>query len=910
MKKVFIFFFFSFFFPALAATPDYEIVETASPTHFSNGDTITYTLVAINNTSSPQGFTIVDSVPAGLNVFSVTGVAPLPNPVCNPFTPSLSTPFDGGGSLTLGTSANPIMIPANSRVSILLKMTVDVQATNGLLQTLTNTATLYLLDGTAASSVGEQGTACAGTDLSLQISDSNGNPPTGNDSTFPNRAWNDGTIVANNGEIFHWNGVTWTQVASPTSNNLLGVDSCVDASGNTLEVAVGNDGTILENENNDGYKQLANNPYFNDGPGQYYDDYHMAIYNNGRLLTEYINSTTQDPNTGLPPPCAPVAPPMNGTDPQLNMQIMSYECTNSQDVQFKVKITNEGTTPINLSTLALSVRMWFNQTAPVNAQWTGNLYPVDTTGNEHPPINPSNLNVWYAATPLSSSCAPDPTHVASQQVNLPLNGLSGTLPPGWSLEELQFKVSVAPTNWIRPITDYSQCNSNNEVDFTSVKLVGCQGAYITTSNGEVLYCSDVHNAYTLENGSCYRVIKGGSVCPSDTTPLNTVEVVDNTWLLIGGQNGLFERSNFPTSTSSTCAIFSPVSASPPPTGCINDIKEADSGQVYAVGCNGQAYDTSNTGPFTLSNPPVFQSMGLNIPSSETLNTVDSTDTSHVVIGGNNGMVYYYDGNGTKSLTSSSGLVNNKSIEYLIGPDGLVDGAFILCGCPGIYTFICITPVPTPRFIPTVTFTPTPTQTPILVTSTYTPGSGTPINGTVVWTITPTDTPTITPTGFVGNGTPGPGTPGTGTPGFGNATWTSSPTDTLTFIPTGIGGNGHTRSGHAWIWHRNFNDHPERYVHGYLIWWGRQRHPRYPNTRWRGEWKRYSHRNRYAHFCSNRDRDTFHFRGNQHPDGHGFASYQLESHYLLGGEFQYLPHSGSGRPWHGYPTDSITHDCDH
>lgn len=170
--------------PAFAATPDYLIVETASPTHFSNGDTITFELVAFNNTTAAQDFTIVDDVPAGLIVTSVTGVAP------GPVSPSLSSslPFTGGASLSIGTTANPITIPANSAVTFYLNMQVNVNPNNGLLQTLTNTATLNLKAGsnwTTVSSNAAQGTACAGTDLSLQISDSNGNPPKGNNATFP-----------------------------------------------------------------------------------------------------------------------------------------------------------------------------------------------------------------------------------------------------------------------------------------------------------------------------------------------------------------------------------------------------------------------------------------------------------------------------------------------------------------------------------------------------------------------------------------------------------------------------------------------------------------------------------------------------------------------------------------------------
>jgi len=52
MKKIsFIIFLFVFYaLPAWTATPDYLIVQTASPTNFSNGDTITFELVAFNNT--------------------------------------------------------------------------------------------------------------------------------------------------------------------------------------------------------------------------------------------------------------------------------------------------------------------------------------------------------------------------------------------------------------------------------------------------------------------------------------------------------------------------------------------------------------------------------------------------------------------------------------------------------------------------------------------------------------------------------------------------------------------------------------------------------------------------------------------------------------------------------------------
>lgn len=111
MKKICIFFFFFYLFrPAWAATSDYVIVQEASPLNFSNGDTITFTVVAYNNTNTSGQFYIVDGVPAGLIVTSVTGVAPAP--IIPPLSSTLD--FTGGAPLTIGPPPNEITIPANS----------------------------------------------------------------------------------------------------------------------------------------------------------------------------------------------------------------------------------------------------------------------------------------------------------------------------------------------------------------------------------------------------------------------------------------------------------------------------------------------------------------------------------------------------------------------------------------------------------------------------------------------------------------------------------------------------------------------------------------------------------------------------------------------------------------------------
>jgi len=498
-------------------------------------------------------------------------------------------------------------------------MRVDVSLLNGLYQTENNVVTLYL-NGLSVSGTNLSTQACAGTSLGLKFSNDTVNPPTGNSAHFPDREWNFGTIVANGGQIYHWNGSSWTKETSPTTNNLLGVDNCVDASGNTMEVVAGADGTILENKNNQGYKLLANNPYYNAAPGQYQDDFHMALYNNGNLLQEFIRPGVTDPNSGLPPSCNP--PPSVVNTPQLNLQVMPFECNNSQDVQWKIRITNEGTSSVDLHSLNLAVAMWFNQPGmTVTAEWTGSGQRFNYLGAiENNVFNPTNINSYIPATSLGTSCGPSSDRQATQVEMLPLPFPTGSiLQPGDYLQELQFKVTVAPSNWIRPITDYSQCNSNAETDFTSVKIVGCQSAFITTNNGEILYCPNIQSAYLSGDGSSYYVIKGGSVCPSDSRPISTLAYVNNQYLEIGGPDGLFNYANYPlpSAVPPPCTgTFLPIPTNGYHVSCVNDISQADnSGPVYAVGCNGMALMDSNPAA-----PPSFTDMGLNIPSSETLNT--------------------------------------------------------------------------------------------------------------------------------------------------------------------------------------------------------------------------------------------------------------------------------------------------
>src|SRR6185503_2169337 len=74
------------------------------------------------------------------------------------------------------------------------------------------------------------------------------------DGRFPTPST--GYIVGDNGSISYWNGTQLTQVTSPTTANLNGVDCCVDASGNTLVVAVGDRKTIVISVNGSRFQLL------------------------------------------------------------------------------------------------------------------------------------------------------------------------------------------------------------------------------------------------------------------------------------------------------------------------------------------------------------------------------------------------------------------------------------------------------------------------------------------------------------------------------------------------------------------------------------------------------------------------------------------------------------------------------
>ncbi len=554
-------------------------------------------------------------------------------------------------------------------------------------------------------------------------------PVQGNCCVCPNRDITKCTVGCSCGVLVHCNGSTVTQIPCSTTNDLLGIAACPGSSYGD-QLVCGKNGTLFSSTDGLHFQpvtmtlDLPANPYG--------EDYHFAIYENGQLLKEFVSSTLPDPQTGLPP-CGTV-----GTlaSPKLDLQVYP-SASNTQSRRWKIKIVNEDTSAITLANL--SIKMWFEQSGTVTTQWSGSNGIVrNSTGGTVATLNPPSTQT---AASSFGPCAADATHKANQQATLSLAWAAGTIPVGGEMDGLEMWATRCGNpcqNWDTPVVDYSQTDSVTEVDFTSCKIVGCQQAYLTTSNGQVLYSPNISAALTSGNGSNFRVIKGGSLCPSDTTPLNTVEVVDGKWLLIGGNNGEFEISSFPQNSSTACATFTPVSFSDGtvPTGSINSIKQIDSGQIVAVGTSGQVfYSTDGT------SPPVFSNAHAGVPTSETLNSVDGTNPSNIVFSGNNGQVYAFN-EATGTLSVQTVMNNNKAVvitqDPVTGQLGMVVIAdeFDPCPAPPFTHTPSQTPTPTPTRTKTNTPTPTPTPTPTLTpTPTPTPSR----------TKTPTPTPSPTPT---------------------------------------------------------------------------------------------------------------------------------------------------------------------
>ncbi len=104
------------------ATPDLRIVKTASPNPVAYGANLTYTLVVSNNSITPAtGVTVVDTLPAGLNLVSVATTVG-----------NVSQSSNSGSTISLGNMAGQ----ATATVTIVVNVTSAAAAS------LLNTATV------------------------------------------------------------------------------------------------------------------------------------------------------------------------------------------------------------------------------------------------------------------------------------------------------------------------------------------------------------------------------------------------------------------------------------------------------------------------------------------------------------------------------------------------------------------------------------------------------------------------------------------------------------------------------------------------------------------------------------------------------------------------------------------------
>ena len=539
------------------------------------------------------------------------------------------------------------------------------------------------------------------------------------------------TVACTGGNLFHCNGTTIAPVASSTTNDLLAVAICPHSAS---QLVCGQNGTLLASA--DGLKFNALKLPFDapaaDSAAPYNEDFHFAIYDNGKLLQEFVTPSMPDPYSGLPP-CGGVAAIAS---PKLDLQVYSSN-SDSQSRRWKIKIINEGTSPIVLANL--SIRAWFDQSKTVSTTWSGSNGTVrDSNGKTVSTLNPSQG--FTAASPFTPTCTLDATHQANQQAVFSLSWSTASIPVGGEMDGLEMWASRCGNpcgNWDTPVKDYCQNDSAAKADFTAVNLVGCNQAYITASNGDVIFCSNLASAISSGDTSSFRIIKGGSVCPSDNTPLNACQVVDGKWLLIGGQNGLFRVSSFPQNTASTCASFTPCSFSDGtvPVGSINAIKQIDSGQIVAVGSNGQVFFSPNT-----TSPPVFANAHAGVPAAENLYAVDGTDLADIAFSGNNGQVYTFNET-THTLSVQTVMSEDKGLAIT----STVSAGVTHCSLTvvSIQFNPCPAPLLTPTPSPTPTRSPTPSPTPSR-TRTPTPTPSRTPTATRTPTPSPTNSPSNTP----------------------------------------------------------------------------------------------------------------------------------------------------------------------
>ena len=237
--------------PIFTPTPGLSVVKTVNYANFTVGQTILYTLT-INNylTGSTQNnLTVVDTLPPGFVLVNYETTDIIPNPAVSP-----ALPITGPSPVTFG----PFSMANNTTGHINLQVQVGGSSSNGSVQTVTNAVTLFQNNNPVNNS-NSIGQACYGAAVSFAFTPGT-TPLQGNSMCFNNS--NNGYVVGNDGYIGYWNGSTLATVPSGTTNNLLGDSCCTSSSSTPYDVIVGQNRTVLVNQNNGPFSLLTGVPFF------------------------------------------------------------------------------------------------------------------------------------------------------------------------------------------------------------------------------------------------------------------------------------------------------------------------------------------------------------------------------------------------------------------------------------------------------------------------------------------------------------------------------------------------------------------------------------------------------------------------------------------------------------------------
>jgi len=317
-------------------------------------------------------------------------------------------------------------------------------------------------------------------------------------------------------------------------------------------------------------------------------------------------------------------------------------------------------------------------------------------------------------------------------------------------------------------------------DFNAVDMVDCDKIWIAGNNGVILRRELIPSSPLLNTpGNFWDIMNPGNLHPwgyynGHPTHLYDIKQLANGIVIAVGQKGKeLNLKGIIMVSYNDGSTWSEIETNNP----LNAIYDTGFGEAWIIGNRGSLIKVKYD-PTTISIPIELSEM--NIGVNVNLYNISGSSPTDISLVGEKGVYGYYNGEQWTVYDTGVGF-DLTSILNLMGYKIIIcekckEIIKIECGVPPAWPII--TPVITATIIPTKT----PTMTLTIPQATWTPGTMTPVTGTITpyptLTITPTVTMTITPIIW----TPGTMTPvtGTRTP---YSTFTNTPTITLTSQPT-------------------------------------------------------------------------------------------------------------------------------